>query len=164
MRSPRSLALPLLGLALCLAAGFVPQSPGSTLTVTRQSTQLRSARRVFSPPVCELVEGDRLALVATQGAWHQVRFKTFTGFVHQGDVSERRDVRLSGQGVRENYTAAEAAAARKGFNPEVEKRYRQEHPDLGAAFQVVDRIQARAVPEGELERFLKEGRLLREAQ
>ena len=58
---------------------------------------------------------------------------TFTGFVHQGDVSERRDVRLSGQGVRENYTAAEAAALRQKIRTRSTRLSQVQHPRIYAS-------------------------------
>jgi hypothetical protein len=73
-------------------------------------------------------------------------------------------VRLSGEGVRENYSASETAAARKGFNPEVEKTYRTKKPELEPAFRLVDRLQAREVSEDVLRAFLVAGGLLKEGQ
>ena len=73
-------------------------------------------------------------------------------------------MRLSGEGVSETYTASETAAARKGFNPDVERRYRREKPNLERAFQLVDRLQARVVSDEELRAFLVAGGLLKEGQ
>jgi|SRR5688572_17182167 len=151
---------------LCLAAGFAPQSKGDTLTVTKKTTKLRTQKKLFAPGVADLTEGDRVVLVAKEGAWLSVTWpgggKSVTGWLHESDVSARKDVRLSGQGVREKYSVSEAEAARKGFNPQVEKAYRERNPNLDAAYRLVDQIQARTVPEAEIERFLREGRLLAE--
>jgi hypothetical protein len=65
--------------------------------------------------------------------------------------------------VRETYSAAEAAAARKGFNPQVEREYRAGHPDLEAAFRALDAIQGRATDEARVAAFLIEGGLAAEA-
>jgi hypothetical protein len=147
---------------LLLAAGPIPQDAGDTLVVTRKETRLRAGKRLFAPPVADLREGDKLAMLARQGAWLQARYQTFTGWLHETDVSARLDVRLSGEGVRETYTASEAAAARKGFNPQVERGYRASNPALEAAFAKVDRIQARRVDEQQVRTFLQEGGLWRE--
>jgi hypothetical protein len=82
--------------------------------------------------------------------------------LHASDVSTKSDVRLSGEGVRESYSASEAAAARKGFNPQVERDYRANNPALAAAFAKVDQIQARKVDEQQVRAFLQEGGLWRE--
>ncbi len=159
-RLPRCLAFGLCAL-LCLAAG--PSAPqGKTLTVTKKETKLRKDKRAFAPAVTDLREGDRLAMQKQDGAWYQATYRDLAGWIHQSDVSTNKEVRLSGQGVREEYTAAEAEAARKGFNPEVERQYRTDHPSLAAAYEKVDAIQARKLTDEELERFLREGKLLKE--
>jgi hypothetical protein len=153
------LALPLL---LCVGAGTVPQGQGDTLTVTRKETKLRSQKRLFAPPVADLHEGDKVACERKDGAWLQVKLKDTLGWVHESDVTANKEVRLSGEGVRESYSASEAAAARKGFNPQVEREYRTSNPGLAAAFALVDRIVARHVSEQELRAFLQDGGLWRE--
>jgi len=155
-------ALVLLSVLGLVAAA--PQEPGSTLTVTRKATKLRSQKRLFSPPVAELVEGDKLVLDRKEGAWLAAHREAQSGWLHESDVSSKPDVRLSGEGVRESYTASETSAARKGFNPEVERTYRRSNPDLEAAFELVDRLQAREVAEEALRAFLVEGGLWKEAQ
>ena len=129
--------------------------------MTKKATKLRTQKRLFAPAVCDLKEGDRVLLNGSEGAWRNVTYATNHGWIHESDVTTKTDVRLSGQGVRENYSASEQAAARKGFNPDVEREYRNQHPNLGPAFQKVDEIQARQVDEREIERFLLDGRLLR---
>ncbi len=146
-----------------LAAGAL-QDPGATLTVTRKTTQLRSQKRLFAPAVAELKEGDKLVLDKKEGAWLAVHFAKLSGWLHENDTSSNPDVRLSGEGVSETYTASETSAARKGFNPEVERNHRKAKPALELAFQLVDKLQARSVPEAELRAFLVEGGLLKEGQ
>ena len=159
-RISRALAFCLCAL-LCLAAG--PSAvQGKTLTVTKKETKLRKDKRAFAPAVTDLREGDRLAMNKQDGAWYHANYKDLAGWIHQSDVSTNKDVRLSGAGVREQYTAAEAEAARKGFNPEVERQYRTDHPALAAAYEKVDAVQARVLKEEEVERFLREGKLLKE--
>lgn len=149
---------------LALLASSAQQNPEATLTVTRKTTKLREAKRLFAPAVAELHEGDRLALEKKDGAWLAVSFAKLHGWLHETDVSSNPEVRLSGEGVRENYSASETSAARKGFNPEVEKAYRTKKPELEAAFRLVDRLQARTVSEDELRAFLVAGGLLKEGQ
>lgn len=153
-----------LGAVLALLAADVPQDPGDILTVTRKTTKLRSQKRSFAPAVADLKEGDKLSFQGKEGAWLAVKFGDVAGWLHATDVSTNQDVRLSGQGVRETYSTSETAAAKKGFNPQVEKAYRQDHPNLEKAFQLVDQVQARSVPEPELRAFLVAGRLLQEGQ
>src|SRR6185295_4402210 len=78
-------AVPLL---LCLVAGTIPQSQGDTVIVTRKETRLRSAKRLFAPPVADLREGDKLEVVSKDGAWLDLKFKPKTapeveGWLHE---------------------------------------------------------------------------------
>lgn len=149
---------------LSLLAADTPQDPGATLTVTRKTTKLRAQKKVFAPAVAELHEGDKLVFQSRDGAWLSVKQDQLAGWLHETDVSKNPDVRLSGEGVRENYSASETSAARKGFNPQVEREYRGKNPNLENAFQVVDKLQARATPEAEVRAFLVEGGLLKEGK
>ncbi len=167
-RSRLAVGAGLLALATALVVGggatfAAVQGKGDTLTVTRKTTKLRNAKRSFAPAVTDLVEGDKLVVDTAEGAWFGVTYAAkdgpVQGFVHTGDVSGKKDVRLSGEGVRENYSSSEAAAARKGFNPEVEKKYRESNPDLEPAFQLVDKLQARVVTDAEVFTFLLHGGL-----
>ena len=149
---------------LALLASSAQQNPDATLTVTRKTTKLREQKRLFAPAVAELKEGDRLVLEKKDGAWLAVSFAKLHGWLHETDVSSNPEVRLSGEGVRESYSASETSAARKGFNPDVEKAYRAKKPGLEAAFRLVDRLQARTVGDDELRAFLVAGGLLKEGQ
>ena len=153
------LAAPLL---LFVAAGTIPQGQGDTLIVTRKETKLRSQKRVFAPPVADLHEGDKLVCEGKDGAWLQAKLGSAEGFVHESDVTANKEVRLSGEGVRENYSASEAAAARKGFNPQVEREYRINNPNLAAGFAAVDHIATFRVSEAEMKAFLQDGGLWHE--
>ncbi|MCB9886448.1 MAG: hypothetical protein H6838_13210 [Planctomycetes bacterium] len=149
---------------LCLAAANVPQDAGTTLTVTRKTTKLRAQHKMFAPTVVELHEGDKVTFAQRDGAWLSVAAGERKGWLHETDVSGNPDVRLSGEGVRETYSASETSAARKGFNPQVERQYRTSNPNLEAAFKLVDRLQARATPEAEVRAFLQAGGLLKEGR
>lgn len=167
MPKPTVAAVAALAVLACLAAGSIPQGEGDPLTVTKRETKLRTQKKLFAPGVANLKEGDRVRLVQREGAWTRVAWTppagdTVTGWLHESDVSSKKDVRLSGQGIREKYSVSEAEAARKGFNPQVEKEYRDRNPSLDAAYALVDQIQATTVPEADIERFLREGRLLQE--
>ncbi len=156
-------ALGLIGI-LSLLAADMPQEPGATLTVTRKTTKLRAQKKLFAAGVADLKEGDKLTFATRDGAWLSVHFGKIDGWLHETDVSTNPDVRLSGEGVRETYSASETSAARKGFNPQVEKNYRTQNPNLEAAFRLVDKLQARAVPEADVRAFLVKGGLLEEGK
>jgi hypothetical protein len=152
-----------LGLVVIVALlATAAQEPNDTLTVTRKTTKLREAKRLFAPAIAELHEGDKLVLEKREGAWLAVQFQALKGWLHESEVSAKPDVHLSGEGVRETYTSSETSAARKGFNPQVEKSYRTKKPALEVAFRLVDRLQARALTDDDVRAFLDAGGLLEE--
>jgi hypothetical protein len=153
------LAAPML---LFVAAGTIPQGQGDALTVTRKEGKLRAQKRVFAPAVADLHEGDKLVCEQKDGAWLLAKFRDVEGWVHESDVTANKEVRLSGEGVRESYSASEAAAARKGFNPQVEREYKLSNPQLAAAFARVDQIAGYRVSEAETKAFLQQGGLWHE--
>ena len=140
----------------------MPQGP--SLTVTKKETRLRTHKRLLAPPVVELHEGDRVVQQQQDGNWIRAEFRQKVGWLHSSDVSAKTDVVLSGTGVGEKVSMTEAGAARKGFNPQVEQRYREDNPNLAAAFASVDAIQSRTIDEDAVRAVLRAGRLGAEAE
>lgn len=148
-----------LALAVVWTAQAFPQDPGDPLIVTKKTTKMRKAKRLYAPGVQDLVEGDKVALVKREGSWCLVTYQEAEGWLHESDLTAKLDVKLSGEGVREDYTAAETSAARKGFNKDIEANYKNKR-GLGAAYRIVDAIQARILDEALLVEFMKEGKLI----
>jgi hypothetical protein len=121
-------SLGLVALTLLLASGA--RAPDEMLTVTRKTTKLREAKRLFAPAVAELHEGDKLVLEKKEGAWLAVQLavpaetppRTVKGWLHETDVSAKPDVRLSGEGDRcetcnrTPAAVAESAGHRRAFS------------------------------------------------
>jgi len=130
-----------------------------TLVVKVQTTPLRQAPQFFAPTVAALKVGDKLELIATQGAWRQVKTAAgLTGWIHSSaaEVPKFTLMAMSG-GTKTEASAKEAALAGKGFSKEIERNYRAKHADV--SFVWVDKMAALAVPAAQVEDFLKKGKL-----
>lgn len=139
--------------AICLFAA------ADTLVVKIQSTQLRNAPQFFAPSIAALKAGDKLAKLAVQGAWLQVKTAGGqTGWVHSSAVEIPKFTLLAmSGGTKTEASAKEAALAGKGFSKEIEDSYRAKHGDVNFAW--VDRMLASKTAASQVEDFLKKGKL-----
>ncbi|MBM3293836.1 MAG: hypothetical protein FJY82_04840 [Candidatus Aminicenantes bacterium] len=129
------------------------------IVVKVQTTPLRRAPEFFAPEVAKLKAGDRLELLAVQGAWRQVKTAAgLTGWVHSSaaDVAKFNLLAMSG-GTKTETSAKEAALAGKGFSREIEQSYRAKNP--GVSYAWVDKMIALGVPPGQVEDFIAKGKL-----
>jgi len=110
-----------------------------------------------------LVYGDRVeAIEEANGGWLRVRLPGgATGWVHETAVTDEKLLPLPQAGgvPRGSVSQDEVALAGKGFNPQVEAKYREQNPSREELFRLVDAMERRDVPEAEMEAFLFEGRL-----
>ncbi|MBI4345489.1 MAG: hypothetical protein HY553_01450 [Elusimicrobia bacterium] len=138
--------------APALAAGDAP-----TLTVVVRETALKKSPQFYASTVATAKLGQRLASLASQGAWFKVASGAKTGWVHRSAVTERKyRVSASDDAVSET-SADEITLAGKGFNPTVEGGYRKRRPKSN--FAAVDDLAKSAVPEKDVLRFVREGGL-----
>jgi len=158
----RRVALALLGGVFVLGLLALPAgvlSRGNLLTVVQRETAMRKEKRLLSPKVATLREGDQVAKIGAEGSWYRVEFKGAEGWLPSSSVSSDRKVVLSGQAISSQVRATEQSAGARGFNPEVEARHRSSRLDLAEAYKTVDRIQARELGEEKIAQFIEEGKL-----
>lgn len=138
----------LLLVALALAAG-------RAMTVVVEEAKVRKTKAFFAPVVSTLKEGDSVKVGALEGGWYKVS----GGWLHQsalaGGKAKAGGSKWEGS---DEAQAEEVTLAGKGFNEDVEKRYKGERSDVD--FEAVDRMEARKVSEKELLKFMKEGQTL----
>ncbi len=142
-----------------LAALAVPsQADAGTVRVVTRENAVREQCRFFAPVKVKVSYGDALEVLSEDGDWFMVKFEEQEGCIHQSAVTEKRLKRKkTGTATAGTATEEEVALAGKGFNPQVEKRYREEHPD--AEFATVDYIEGIDVPEEALLEFIESGGL-----
>jgi uncharacterized protein YgiM (DUF1202 family) len=154
----------LLSAALLLALGAAVAA-GELLTIQLREATVRSGPKHFRPVVGTVKYGERIEVLKKEdGGWLHVRLPDQrTGYLHETATTEKPLPKLAPgtAGTQPGSVSRdEVALAGKGFNPQVERQYREDHRELEWAFQRVDYMeQRRVVDRAELERFLSEGQL-----
>jgi len=131
-------------------SGFVfSQSAGKTMYVAVKSTEIKSATGVFASKLGDLNLGAAVTVLKEDGKWAQIRSGSITGWVNLSSLSSKRVTSSGGSS-----SAQEIALAGKGF-AETEIEYR----NSGLDFSVVDQMEKITIPIGDLQKFIKDGRL-----
>jgi hypothetical protein len=129
-----------------------------TVTVITKDNSIREYAKFFAPVKANVRYNDRLEVLSTEGDWYKVRYGASVGYIRKSAV-EKRVAGLSGSspGKRSSVSESEAALAGKGFNPQVEASYKQQHPEM--KFYLVDSIERYIVPDREVAQFITNGGL-----
>ena len=128
-----------------------------TVTVITRENTVREECRFLAPAKAKVQFGDQLEVTAKEGDWFRVKFRNAKGCIHKNAVREKTAALtdVSGKGYRA--TSDEVALAGKGFNPEVERAYREKHPELN--YTAVESIEAYRVSDESLKAFITAGGL-----
>ncbi len=94
-----------------------------TMSVTVKQGRVLEAPMVFGRLVGHLPYGARVSVLGRHGAFYQVRSGSLAGWMHRSALTTKRIV-LTGGRVRSGVSGSELALAGKGFNQQVENRYR----------------------------------------
>ena len=150
----RNLTIKACSLIIIFSAGF---SHAETVRVATKENAIREDCRFLAPVKGRVQYGDELEVTAKEGDWIKVRLKSIKGCIHKSAVTDKQ-VKISDVPSR-GYSASgdEVALAGKGFNPEVEKAYKNKHPELD--FNAVNSIEEYKVPEEALKTFIQGGDL-----
>jgi len=130
-----------------------------TVTVRQKMTKVRSQPKFYATEVATVQRGDWLEEIAKGDGWIKVKTQAGqVGWVHSSACVLKK-IKLSkaesmGAG---DVSADEVALAGKGFNPMVERKYRESHPELN--YRLLDQIESFDVDEAELIEFMQEGKL-----
>lgn len=129
-----------------------------TVRVVTRSNAARAECRFSSPVRAKLRFGDRLNIVGRKGDWYLVTSGAVKGCVHKSAVESRSfSVSGTGRGRGGAASADEVSLAGKGFNPQVEERYRSGNQGLN--YTLVDEIERLTAAETELDEFILQGGL-----
>ena len=138
---------------VCLAAlaAFAAQM----MTVQVRDGQIRSTPSFLGKIVGRVSYGQAVSVIDTRGDWSHVSSSGVKGWVHASALTTA-DLRLrSGSGqAPSSVSGQEMALAGKGFNAQVEQKYRQTH---GGDYASVDRMERATMRTEQLMAFLKEG-------
>ena len=130
-----------------------------TFIVKIQTTNLRKEPKFYAQTLALLRNGERVEQLSSQNGWIQVRTSQgLVGWIHSSSVAERKfSLRAIDQPLKTKASASEVALAAKGFNKQVEDKYRAMHP--GISFVWVDKMLEIIIPPSQMEIFLKRGKL-----
>ncbi len=132
---------------------------GNQRSVEVKETPMRERPGFLGSPLTTLNYGDRIEVLGEQQGWTRGRFAAagVEGWVHNSALTTKEIVVNPGtRDVERSATDTEVALAGRGFNEEVEARYREEQ---GIDFSAIDRIEASGVPVDEIAAFIAAGEL-----
>jgi uncharacterized protein YgiM (DUF1202 family) len=149
--------LSLLMTVLLFSAVFVFPQSAKQMSVTVKETQVRATPSYLGKVLAVLAYGDQVDVLAEQAGWARVRLPNAEGWVHLSALSSKRIVLRSGsQNVGTGASSGEVALAGKGFNQEVEDKYKQ---DNQLDYTWVDRMGSFTVSAEQVLAFLEQGNL-----
>jgi hypothetical protein len=138
--------------------GVVQSAPSSGQTVSVRALKARLMRqpRFFGPTVARLRRGAKVQIVRVKGSWYQVRYGSKRGWVHKNRVSTKV-IKLTSARTGGGSSRGEAELAGRGFNPEVEQRFRSQHSALD--YSHIDKIESGQVRSSTVGEFMSAGGL-----
>jgi hypothetical protein len=147
-------------LAIALAATSWAVKRGDVITVRKVSAKVMAGPKFIGPVAANVSRGDQLTYEDAQGDWYKVTTKDGAdGWINRADVVEKKSTLSPKPGKSSSGGASpdEVELAGRGFSPEVEDKYRHNHPDLD--FSHIDGIEQTAVDPGALATFQQDGKL-----
>jgi uncharacterized protein YgiM (DUF1202 family) len=146
-------------LLLVLAATAAFAADPVQMSVKVKETQVRAAASYVGKIVAVLAYGDRVTILEKQKDWARVSLpaKKAEGWVNLAALQDKAIVLKAGaENVEKSASSGEVALAGKGFNAEVEAKYRQ---DNSLDYTWVDRMEKFVVSPAQVSAFLAQGGL-----
>ena len=151
------------------SAGFA----ATTLYVTSDGAELKSAGTSAADTIAELKRGTELTLESQEGRWYRVSTTSNqTGWIYRGKVSEDKPEiedtgsdsgglggllgGLSGSDI--NADAADSSRSIRGLSPEA-KEYAKSTGTSQQSQDALDYVTSLAVTDNEIDQFLKQGKI-----
>ena len=146
-------------IAACFLLGLAATvwSSSGRMSVQVQEGQLRSGPSFLKPVIAGVAYCQAVDVIQEQGDWMEVTTAGGKkGWMHQSALSSKPIVKSAGKGdASVSASGSEVALAGKGFNANVESRYRTSHRNVDYAW--VDRMERIVISPRQIISFLKEG-------
>ena len=140
---------------LCLVASV---AVAATVKVITQEAVIRKDKRFFAPALVRAPFGAALEELGKEGDWFRVNYQGQEGWIHKSAIQEQKfQLSSLAGGQADEASRDEVALAGKGFNPEVEKAFRDKNPKM--RYDLVNQVQAYRVDDQRLQAFIQAGRL-----
>lgn len=142
---------------LLLAAAGLAWGQARQMSVTVKEAQARATPSPLGAIVGTLAYATRVTVVAEQGAWMRVALPSGgEGWLHSSALTAKRIVLQAGGSVQQTASSSEVALAGKGFNKELEDRYRTEK---NIDYSWVDQMERFPVSPQQMAAFVRDGGL-----
>jgi len=139
-----------------IMASVVLTASTATMSVQVKDAPVRATPSFVGKVVGTLAYGDQVEVQQTQGAWSKVAGAGASGWMHTSALSSKKIVLAAGQEqAKVAASGDELALAGKGFNSDVEARFKSAHKDID--FTWINRMEKIKIPSSEMQGFLKEG-------
>ena len=131
---------------------------GKLMSVYVRKSQIRKSPSFLSQVLGEVVYGDQVTVLEENGGWDLVKWGGNSGFIHSSALTAKTVILNSDRAdVQKAASSDEYALAGKGFNRQVESRFRAENPRLN--FKAIDRMEGYGVGENQIRTFLNQGKV-----
>jgi len=144
--------------SLLLICFFISLSWAEPIMVLTKENAIREAPKFFAPVKIRVKYSDMLDVMDQEGDWYRVQFKGIVGYIHKTAI-EKKNISFTETFATQKKGAsdAEVALAGKGFTPQVEKAYKNKHPEM--KYSLVDRVETYTAQDDGVIAFLKKGGL-----
>ena len=133
-------------------------SAAGTMSVQIKKGVLKSLPSFLGQNVGTVTYGERVTPMLREGEWIKVLTRTQQGWLHATALTDKQIVLESGSSqAATGVSSSEIMLAGKGFNSQVESKYREENPKL--RFDRVDAMERYSVSPETERRFAQRGQL-----
>jgi hypothetical protein len=144
------------GLAAAILLATAATAGAERLVVAVKESRVRQNPASYAKPVASVTLGQKLESDEKKGDWYRIEVGGVQGWLHRSAVAGKGS---GGSGAKSVGTSEvsgdEVTLAGKGFNEQVEKEYREKHPE--ASFAAVDAMEKIEISDDEVRSFVEEG-------
>jgi hypothetical protein len=147
-----------MSVVICLSLLCLPVL-AAEMSVHVKQAQLRAQPGPLAKIGATLAYGTRVSVLEEQTDWILVEVpeRALKGWVHRSALTQKKLVLRSGSGST-NVSGDEIVLAGKGFNAQVEEKFKQQNQNLNYGW--LDKMEQNfAVPQQSMQQFLKDGAL-----
>jgi hypothetical protein len=146
-------------LMLCLTAS-VGLASGNMMSVQIKKGVMRSTPSYLGKPVKNISYGKQVEVLGKKGKWINVAYGSRKGWMNEAALTSKKIIMKAGASDAALAASSnEVALAGKGFNKQVESKYKSDNPNSKKNYREVDRLEKKRVSQREIQRFMKAGQL-----
>lgn len=164
LRLPRQTRLPkYVWLSCCTLVMFAfasAQAGPTKMSVQVRKSEVRGRPSFLGKVLATVSYTDEVEVLKEQGTWMQVRTKAgVEGWMHKSALSKDKIVAKAGaSNVETSADQRELAMAGKGFNQEVEDKFKERNKDID--FTWIDKMEKIKVSSEQMQAFLDKGKVV----